>query len=79
MRTGITVFAALVAASLAATPFVMSASKALATSQDVSAVAAPVAIIPVEVAPVAAPPQAEPCARKVRVVYSGYGSVGACR
>ena len=79
MRTGITVFAALVVASLAATPFVMGASKALATSQDASAVAAPVAIIPVDVAPVTAVPPAETCIRKVRVVYSGYAAPAGCR
>lgn len=79
MRTGITVFAALVAASLTATPFVMGAGKALATSQDASSVAAPVTVVPVEVAPVSAPPQAEPCIRKVRVVYGGYAAPSACR
>ncbi|WP_430910753.1 hypothetical protein [Methylobacterium sp. sgz302541] len=79
MRTGITVFAALVAASLAATPLVMGASNALAVSQDESAVPAPVTVVPVEVAPVSAASQAETCVRKVRVVYSGYGTAGACR
>lgn len=79
MRTGITVFAAIVAASLAATPFVMGASKALATSEDSASPAAAVAVIPVDVAPVSAAPSAQPCLRKVRVVYSGYGAPAGCR
>ena len=37
----------------------------------------PVAVLPVEVAPIAAPVQPETCARKVRVVYSGYGMPSA--
>lgn len=77
MRKGLTVFAALVAASLAATPIVMGAS-ALATSDGTETVETKVAVTPVEVAPVAAP--AETCIRKVRVVYSGYGAApAACR
>ncbi|MEA1833284.1 hypothetical protein U8607_14460 [Methylobacterium durans] len=72
MRKGFTVFAALVAASLVATPLVMGAS-ALATPEETSAIEKPVAIMPVEIAPVAAP-AAETCTRKVRVVYSGYGA-----
>jgi hypothetical protein len=77
MRKGFTVFAAIVATSLVATPFVMGASKALATSEETSAVAMPVAVLPVEIAPIAAPVQPETCARKVRVVYSGYGMPSA--
>lgn len=74
----VTVFAALVAASLLATPLVMGASNAFATADEVSAVAVPVAVMPVEVAPVAAPVmKAEGCTRKVRVVYSGYGTPDA--
>ncbi len=77
MRKGLTVFAALVAASLAATPIVMGAS-ALATSDGTDTVETKVAVTPVEVAPVTAP--AETCIRKVRVVYSGYGATPvACR
>ncbi|MEE7448374.1 hypothetical protein MRF4_11385 [Methylobacterium radiotolerans] len=71
-RKNIAVFAALAISSLAATPFVMSASRALATSED-QPVAATLRVEPVEVAPVAAA-RAEPtCRHKVRVVYSGYG------
>ena len=72
-RKNIAVFAALAISSLAATPFVMSASRALATSED-QPVAATLRVEPVEVSPVAAAPKAEPaCRHKVRVVYSGYG------
>ena len=72
-RKNIAVFAALAISSLAATPFVMSASRALATSED-QPVTATLRVEPVEVAPVAAAPKAEgSCLRKVRVVYSGYG------
>lgn len=74
----VTVFAALIAASLVATPLVMSAGNAAATSEDVSAVAVPVAVVPVETAPIAAPAtKGEGCTRKVRVVYSGYGTPDA--
>lgn len=79
MRKGLTVFAALVAASLAATPIVMGAS-ALATSDGTDAVETKVTVTPVEVVPVAAPVVPETCTRKVRVVYSGYGTApAACR
>lgn len=75
MRKDFTVFAALVAASLVATPMVMSAGKALATADEPAAISQTVAVMPVEVAPVAAPAmKPEACTRKVRVVYSGYGS-----
>ena len=77
-KKNVTVFAVLVALSLVATPLVMSASSALATVEDTAAVTAPVAVMPVEVAPVAAPAmKAEGCIRKVRVVYSGYGTPDA--
>ncbi|MGU3537097.1 hypothetical protein [Methylobacterium sp. A54F] len=80
MRKDLTVFAALVATSLVATPLVMGVGKALATSEDKSAVAMPVAVLPVEVAPVAAPAMPESCARKVRVVYAGYAApAGGCQ
>ncbi|WP_232628123.1 hypothetical protein [Methylobacterium sp. Leaf118] len=76
MRKGMTIFAALVAASLAATPLVMGAS-ALATSNGPDTVETRVAITPVEIAPVAAPAAPETCTRKVRVVYSGYAAAPA--
>ena len=76
VRKNVTVFAALAALSVLATPLVMGASNAFATVDEVSAVAVPVAVVPVEVAPVAAP-KAETCTRKVRVVYSGYGAPDA--
>lgn len=75
MRQSITIFAAIVATSLVATPVVMSASNALATPDRVEAVQMPAAVTPIEVAPVAAP-TAETCARKVRVVYAGYAAAG---
>jgi len=71
-RKNIALFAALTISSLAATPFVMSASRALATSED-QPVAATLRVEPVDVAPVAAPKAEAGCTRKVRVVYSGYG------
>jgi hypothetical protein len=78
-RKNIAVVAALAIASLGATPFVMSASRALATP-DEQAVAATLRVAPVEVAPIAAAPRIEGgCQRKVRVVYSGYGqSADSC-
>lgn len=76
MRKGTTLFAALVAASLAATPLVMGAS-ALATSDGTDTVETKVAVTPVEVMAVAAPAVPETCIRKVRVVYSGYGAAPA--
>ncbi|CAO4164735.1 hypothetical protein [Methylorubrum populi] len=74
MRKGLTVFAALVAASLATTTIVMGASNAFATSDGTETVETSVAVAPIEIAPVAAMPAAETCTRKVRVVYSGYGA-----
>jgi hypothetical protein len=71
-RKNIAVLAALAISSLVATPFVMSASRALATSGD-QPVAATLRVEPVDVAPVAAAPKTQTCLRKVRVVYSGYG------
>ncbi|MEH3116727.1 MAG: hypothetical protein PGN25_03750 [Methylorubrum populi] len=78
MRKGLTVFAALVAASLATTTLVVGASNALATPDGAQTVEKTVAVTPVEVAPVAAMPAAETCARKVRVVYSGYAAPAGC-
>ena len=48
MRKDLTLVAALFAASLVATPLVMSGTKALATSEEATAVALPVATMPVE-------------------------------
>lgn len=77
MRSSFTVFAALVAASLVATPIVISASNALATPDRTDTVTMPAAVTPIEVATVPAP-VSETCTRKVRVVYAGY--IGeACR
>ncbi|MCJ2035121.1 hypothetical protein [Methylobacterium sp. J-068] len=78
MRSSFTVFAALVAASLVATPLVISASNALATPDHSEVVAMPEAVTPIEVGAVPAPAQAEPCIRKVRVVYAGYAG-DTCR
>ena len=78
MRKGLTVFAALVAASLTTTSLVMGASNASATPDHTMAVEKTVAVTPVEIAPVAAMPAAETCARKVRVVYSGYAALAGC-
>ncbi|WP_264049209.1 hypothetical protein [Methylobacterium flocculans] len=72
MRSSFTVFAALVAASLVATPIVISASNALATPDHTDAVTMPAAVTPIEVVTVPAPVAAETCTRKVRVVYAGY-------
>ncbi|KQU35133.1 hypothetical protein ASG63_00350 [Methylobacterium sp. Leaf94] len=74
MRSSFTVFAALVAASLVATPLVITASNALATAEYSDTVTMPAAVTPIEVAAVPAPAVAETCARKVRVVYAGYGA-----
>lgn len=74
MRKSITVFAALFAASLAATPFVVGASNALATTDKADIVAMPAPVTAIEVSSVPAPAATETCTRKVRVVYSGYGA-----
>lgn len=78
MRSSVTVFAALVAASLVATPLVITASNALATAEYSDAITMPAAVTPIEVAAVPAPTLAETCTRKVRVVYAGYGTE-ACK
>jgi len=78
MRSTVTVFAALFAASLVATPIVISASNALATPDHTDVVAMPASVTPIEVAAVPAPVQAETCMRKVRVVYAGYAN-DTCR
>lgn len=74
MRQSFTVFAALLAASLVATPLVISASNALATPDNAETAQLPAAVTIIDVAPVAAPVAAESCERKVRVVYAGYGA-----
>lgn len=75
-KKNVTVFAALAAAALVATPLVMGASTAFATVDAVSSAPAPVAAV--EPAPVAAPvAKSEACIRKVRVVYGGYGTPDA--
>lgn len=77
MHKGFTVFAALIAAALVATPVVVGAGKALAISERTKDVASTVVVTPIEVAQAAA--VTEPCARKVRVVYGGYGAApSAC-
>jgi hypothetical protein len=77
MRNGITVFAALVATSLVATPFVIGTTKALATPDVPETVTQSVAVAPVDITPVATAPLPETCIRKVRVVYSGYAPAAA--
>jgi len=72
-RKNFAVLAALAVSAMVATPFVMSASRALATPEELT-VTASLRVEPVEVSPVAAPKEAAPCLRKVRVVYSGYSN-----
>lgn len=74
MRKDFTVFAALAAVAIAATPMVMGASRALATPEAPEAITTSLRVEPVEIAPVGPAPKAETCLRKVRVVYSGYGT-----
>lgn len=79
MRQSFTVFAALIAASLVATPLVITASNALATTDHSDVVEMPAAVTPIATVAVPPPAAAEACARKVRVVYAGYGTKGdAC-
>lgn len=77
-RKNLAVLAALAVSAMVATPLVMSASHALATPEEPTTISATLRVEPVEVSPVAAP-AAAPCLRKVRVVYSGYGTpAGGC-
>lgn len=76
MRQSFTVFAALLAASLVATPLVIGASNALATSETAEPAQLPAAVTVIDVAPVVAPVVADACQRKVRVVYAGYAAPG---
>ncbi|KQP08058.1 hypothetical protein ASF28_13295 [Methylobacterium sp. Leaf99] len=79
MRSSFAVFAALAAASLAATPLVMGASNALATQEPANVVTMPAVVTPIDVVTVPAPAAAETCTRKVRVVYAGYGGESCAR
>ena len=73
-RKNIAVLAALAVSAMVATPFVMSASRALATPEEPT-ITASLRVEPIEISPVApAAKDPAPCLRKVRVVYSGYGS-----
>ncbi|NEU12029.1 hypothetical protein G3T14_07785 [Methylobacterium sp. BTF04] len=74
MRQSLTVFAAIVAASLVATPLVITASNALATPDHSDSVQMPAMVTPIDVVTVPAPVATETCSRKVRVVYAGYGA-----
>ncbi len=75
-RRNLALVATLALSSMAATPVVMNASRALATSDD-PVPAATLRVAPVEVAAIA--PVAKPeCLRKVRVVYGGYGTPEGC-
>jgi len=79
MRSSFAVFTAIAAASLVATPLVMSASNAFATQENTAAVTMPAPITAIEVVTVPAPVLAETCTRKVRVVYAGYGREACAR
>ena len=68
--------ATLAVSAMAATPLVMNASRALATSDDPVATAT-LRVEPVEVSPVAPARQPE-CVRKVLVVYGSYGTPEGC-
>lgn len=70
---GISVLAVAAALALVATPMVIGAGNALATTDRTEAPALRPSIAPATMAQ-AAP---EPCQRKVRVVYNGYGSAPA--
>jgi hypothetical protein len=79
MRSSFAVFAAIAAASLAATPLVMGASNAFATQDSADVVTMPAVVTPIDVVTVPAPAAAETCTRKVRVVYAGYGTESCAR
>lgn len=75
-RRNLALVATLALSAMAATPVVMNASRALATSDD-PVPAATLRVEPVEVAPIA--PVAKPaCLHKVRVVYGSYGTPEGC-
>lgn len=70
--------ATLALSAMAATPVVMGASRALATSDDPVA-AATLRVDPVEVSTIAPIPAAKAeCQHKVRVVYGSYGTPEGC-
>jgi hypothetical protein len=75
-RRHLAIVATLALSAMAATPVVMSASRALATSDDPIATAT-LRVDPVEVSTVT-PAPAPTCARKVRVVYGSYGTPEGC-
>ena len=75
-RRNLALVATLALSAMAATPVVMNASRALATSDDPVS-AATLRVEPVEVAPIAQAAKPE-CQRKVRVVYGGYGTPEGC-
>lgn len=75
-RRNLALVATLALSAMAATPVVMSASRALATSDD-PVPAATLRVEPVEVSAIA--PVAKPaCQHKVRVVYGSYGTPEGC-
>lgn len=75
-RRNLALVATLALSAMAATPVVMNASRALATSDD-PVPAATLRVEPVEVSAIA--PVAKPaCLRTVRVVYGGYGTPEGC-
>jgi hypothetical protein len=75
-RRHVALVATLALSAMAATPVVMSASRALATSDD-PIPAATLRVEPVEVSPVTPAPVPD-CVRKVRVVYGSYGTPEGC-
>ncbi len=75
-RRHLAVVATLALSAMAATPVVMSATRALATADDPIATAT-LRVEPVEVSPVAPAPTPD-CAHKVRVVYGSYGTQQGC-
>jgi hypothetical protein len=75
-RRHLALVATLALSAMAATPVVMSASRALATSDDPIATAT-LRVEPVEVSAVAPAPVPD-CVRKVRVVYGSYGTRQGC-
>ncbi|MCJ2011477.1 hypothetical protein [Methylobacterium sp. J-076] len=77
-RRHLTLVATLALSAMAATPVVMGASRALATSDDPVATAT-LRVDPVEVSAIAPAPAAKPdCLRKVRIVYGSYGTPEGC-
>ena len=75
-RRHLALAATLALSSMAATPVVMNASRALATSDDPIATAT-LRVEPVETSAVTPAPTPD-CVRKVRVVYGSYGTPEGC-